>query len=311
MSSEYKHRFTVFTATYNRCEYLPALYEDLKNQTFKDFEWVVVNDGSSDDTDAVMSELINRRELDIVYASMTRNGGKHQAWRKGLETFGGRYVITADDDDPVLPTMLEIHSKAWEKLEQEPAYDDFWEVRTRCRKDTGELIGPELPSPFFDSDYIEVSIKLRKGCEMQGSRKVEALREVAGIPSFIYEDKCSNFSECIRWIRAAKKYKTRFIPAVTRIYKPNLDGLVNTGGSVRGAWNSFVQGGYMLLENRDLLLKYNLGKYFFNCALVGMMAARCGGKISAFRLHPVDNFLSQSAKILFKLYYTFRNIHFH
>jgi len=44
------YRFTVFTPTYNRAHTLPRVYESLKHQTFRDFEWLIVDDGSTDNT---------------------------------------------------------------------------------------------------------------------------------------------------------------------------------------------------------------------------------------------------------------------
>ena len=49
----YKYKFTIFTPTYNREYTLPRLYSDLKKQTYKDFEWLIVDDGSTDNTEAV------------------------------------------------------------------------------------------------------------------------------------------------------------------------------------------------------------------------------------------------------------------
>ena len=62
-----EYRFSVFTSTYNRASLLKNVYNDLLNQTFKDFEWVVVNDGSSDETDSVIKGFIAERKIPILY----------------------------------------------------------------------------------------------------------------------------------------------------------------------------------------------------------------------------------------------------
>jgi glycosyltransferase involved in cell wall biosynthesis len=66
---EYQYRFSVFTATHNRSHLLRNVYEDLLNQSFNDFEWVVVNDGSTDDTDAAMQSILKDNKLNIQYIS--------------------------------------------------------------------------------------------------------------------------------------------------------------------------------------------------------------------------------------------------
>ncbi|MCM1081776.1 MAG: glycosyltransferase family 2 protein [Muribaculum sp.] len=242
-SESYSHRFSVFTATYNRGKKLLNLYNDLLNQTYKDFEWVVVNDGSNDDTTAIMQDILAQNKLDINYVVLPKNGGKHMAWREGLKHFKGRYVISADDDDPFLPDALSIHNKYWTELEKQSDYDEFWEVRTRCVDSKGNLIGKPLPKPYLDSDYIKVNVIMKNKAEMVGSRKIEILRNEASVPTFLFEDKSSNFPEIIRWIRAARKYNTRFVPDITRIFEPNPCGLTNRDKSKRSLYNGFIGGG--------------------------------------------------------------------
>ena len=69
-------RITVFTPTYNRAYALPHLYETLQEQTFRDFEWLIVDDGSSDNTEELIQSWINDARLPIRYIK-TPNGGKH------------------------------------------------------------------------------------------------------------------------------------------------------------------------------------------------------------------------------------------
>lgn len=128
------------------------------------------------------------------------------------------------------------------------------------------MVGEELPKPYFDSDYNEVTFKLKKGCEMVGCRKLEVLRTVAAVPEeFLFDDKCSNFPEGIRWSRAARKYKTRFVPDITRTYIIGHDSLCvtikGTKRSPKKNYNSLVTALYTLNEQRDLMCKFEYSKY--------------------------------------------------
>lgn len=266
--NKYKYRFSVFTATMNRASMLWRLYQELKMQTYKDFEWVIVNDGSSDNTDEVVKEIIEERIIDIQYVNK-KNGGKHTAWKVAIPMFKGRYILTADDDDPVTNNMLEVFDYHWTILEQSQFYNDFWEVRTRCKRADGTLVGQKLPSPVFDSDYNTMSYKLKVFCEMVGCRKVEVLRNEACIPdSFKFMECASNFDEAIRWSRAARKYKTRFVSDITRIYNDTPNSLSANAltrclkGEKRIIANKMVEFYYTLLERSDLLLKYDKKRYF-------------------------------------------------
>lgn len=267
---KYQFRFSVFTATRNRAGMLYQLYQDLKAQTYKDFEWVVVNDGSCDNTDEVIKSIQKEDVLHIQYVSLIGEG-KHSAWRAATPLFRGRYVVTADDDDHITTDMLTVFDKHWKRLEQSSEYDVFWEVRSRCKKNDGSLVGKALPSKEYDSDYNTISYKMKVYCEMVGCRKVEVLRNEASVPEYFpFMKDASNFAEVIRWSRAARKYKTRFVSDVTRTYCETPESLSSNAfnrcmsGDKKIITNKMVEFYYVLLEQKDLLLKYDKRRYIKN-----------------------------------------------
>lgn len=262
---KYKYRFSLFTATHNRASKLKTLYDNILAQNFEGtFEWIIVSDGSTDNTDAVVSQFIGDEKIVIKYISQ-KWGGKHCAWRTASPLFEGQYVLTLDDDDPIPQDMLEIFDRHWKQLEKLPNYDAFWEIRGRCVDQNGRLVGKPLPSPYFDSDYNSMYYKYGNPCEMDGCRKVEILQTLGAVPdTFVYEEYCSNFSENIRWSRVARKYKTRFIPEITRCYLIGTDSysfVKNKKRSTLQLFNDYVASLYMINEQRDLLLHYNSVKY--------------------------------------------------
>lgn len=88
---------TIFTPTYNRAATLPRVYQSLLNQSNYDFEWLIIDDGSSDDTESVVKGFDQSR-FDIVYHKQT-NGGKHRAYNCALEMARGAYFFCLDSDD--------------------------------------------------------------------------------------------------------------------------------------------------------------------------------------------------------------------
>lgn len=268
----YKYRFSIFTATYNRCDLLKQRYLELLNLDYKDFEWIIVSDGSTDDTAEVVKSFINESRIPIKFVDK-ENGGKHTAWIAATPLFDGRYVLTADDDDVILQNTLSIFNRYWLELEKSPNYHKFWEVRSRCLRNDGTLVGKPLPKPYFDSDYNEINYLYKNNCEMNGCRKVEVLKQDAAVPtSFIFHDKVSNFPEDIRWSRAAKKYKTRFIPDITRVYLLTENSLCSSNSGkkrdLRKTYNTIVGSYYALIEQRDLMYKYNKKTYIKNIAIL-------------------------------------------
>ena len=266
----YKYRFSIFTATYNRCNLLYGRYKELLNQDFKDFEWVIVSDGSVDDTAKVIESFIKENKIPIQFINK-ENGGKHTAWKVATDVFQGRYIICADDDYEILPSMLSVFNKYWSDLEKDSQYEEFWEIRARCSRENSSLIGGVLPIPFFDSDYNEINYVYKNHCEMVGCRKVEVLRNEAAVPdNFIFQDKVSNYQEGLRWSQAARKYKTRFVPDIVRIYLTTENSLTNPSKnrSARHVYNTLVSSYFALKEQRDLMYKYDKKKYFFNIAIL-------------------------------------------
>ena len=93
---------TVFTPTYNRGYLLPRLFSSLRNQSFKDIEWLIVDDGSTDNTHDVVMAFIEENIIPIRYV-FKRNGGKHQAINEGVKHAKGELFFIVDSDD-MLPT---------------------------------------------------------------------------------------------------------------------------------------------------------------------------------------------------------------
>lgn len=89
---------TVFTPTYNRANTITRLFESLKRQSFKDFEWLIVDDGSTDDTAEIVKTFDSDGEFDIRYIRK-ENGGKHTAYNIGLEEAKGILFFNVDSDD--------------------------------------------------------------------------------------------------------------------------------------------------------------------------------------------------------------------
>lgn len=98
-------RLTVFTPTYNRKELLARAYESLKRQSVRDFEWLIVDDGSTDDTGDVVKKWMDEGSIPIRYI-YRENGGKMRAHNTGVENCETDLFVCLDSDDYLTDTAV-------------------------------------------------------------------------------------------------------------------------------------------------------------------------------------------------------------
>lgn len=104
-------RFTVFTPSYNRADLLPRLYHSLLAQTCFDFEWLIVDDGSADDTPQVVNAFTGEGHFPVRYLRK-ENGGKHTAHNLALQEARGDWFWCVDSDDLLAPSAIADLSEA-------------------------------------------------------------------------------------------------------------------------------------------------------------------------------------------------------
>lgn len=97
---------TILTPSYNRGHLLQRLYESLVAQTYKQFKWMVVDDGSEDDTESLIHEYKSKEMINIKYIRKN-NGGKHTALNFAIPLIDTKYTFILDSDDYILPNAVE------------------------------------------------------------------------------------------------------------------------------------------------------------------------------------------------------------
>lgn len=110
---------TIFTPTYNRAYILPRLYESLLKQTNKEFEWIIIDDGSTDNTKDLANIWINENKINIKYF-FQENQGKPIAHNVGIEKSSGEIVTCVDSDDYLTEEAVEIILKKWNQVKETP-----------------------------------------------------------------------------------------------------------------------------------------------------------------------------------------------
>lgn len=96
---------SIITPTFNRAHTLPRLFQSLQAQVDKRFEWIVVDDGSTDDTASLLNEFQNKKSCSMTILSQ-KNSGKHVAINKGVRAAQGEWVVILDSDDALTPDAV-------------------------------------------------------------------------------------------------------------------------------------------------------------------------------------------------------------
>ena len=208
----YEHLFTVFTPTYNRADTLRRVYDSLAAQTFRDFEWLICDDGSTDGTGQLVDDWMQTAPFPIRYFRQ-ENQGKHVAYNQGVARARGELFLTLDSDDACVPRALERFKTLWESI---PAPDRtrFSAVTALCVDQHGHLVGDRFPFDPTDSDSLEIRYRFKVKGEKWGFQRTDVLREFP----FPVMDGVRHVPPSVVWSAIARRYKTRYVNEVLRIY---------------------------------------------------------------------------------------------
>lgn len=103
-----KYRFTLFTPCYNSAPFIDRIKASVEKQTFRDFEWIVVNDNSSDNTLELLEEYIKTVDFPVKLINNKTNMMLAVNYNLAVEQTEGEYFVTLDHDDEYSPRYLEI-----------------------------------------------------------------------------------------------------------------------------------------------------------------------------------------------------------
>ena len=132
---------TIFTPTYNRAYVLGKCYESLKRQTVKDFIWLIVDDGSSDNTKELVSSWIEEKILEIKYIYQ-ENQGMHGAHNTAYENIDTELNVCIDSDDFMPDNSVELIVDFWSKY----GSNRYSGIVSLDNDDKGNIIGTKLPN---------------------------------------------------------------------------------------------------------------------------------------------------------------------
>jgi len=220
----FDYKITVFTPTYNRAYILENLYRSLQRQLFRDFEWVIVDDGSSDGTAALVSAWQAEENFFPIRYFYRENGGKCRGINFALKKARGELFFTVDSDDYLTGDALEKVAR-WEA--ELPKNGNF------CGMVANRGDAPDhTPNTLFDGAYFDGNAFDLYG-KIDGERALVFYTEIHRrylYPEFPGE---KFMTEAVTWNRMAHDgYRIRFFNDIIWIWEYKPDGLTKKGYSL-------------------------------------------------------------------------------
>lgn len=157
-----KEFLTIFTPTYNRGNLLNNVYVSLSNQTCLEFEWLILDDGSTDDTEKIVKSF-STQKFNIRYQKQ-KNGGKHRAINNAVKIAYGQYFLILDSDDSLVSDAVEKIKKFCNQIECLDEYEKFAGIAGERISKSGKLLCGEGSNKF----YIDATNLQRKKYHLGG-----------------------------------------------------------------------------------------------------------------------------------------------
>ena len=169
--SSLQEGITVFTPTYNRAKTLVRLYNSLLRQSADAFEWLIVDDGSTDDTKKVIDGFIEQNKIDVRYIHKN-NGGKHTAVNVGMQNAKREYFMCVDSDDFLTDDAIETLMECINKLHP----DGIIAYKSELGKNG--ILGKEFPENIEYTTLFHLTNNLSCGGERTLVHKTVYLRNI-------------------------------------------------------------------------------------------------------------------------------------
>lgn len=216
---------TIITPTYNRMDLLPRLYESLLKQSDQDFEWLVIDDGSTDNTEQLMRQYCQENRIRISYERQ-ENAGKHTALNRGIARIRSELTFIVDSDDYLPQDAVDIILSCHRKYKNTEGLCGYSFLR--CHQD-GRVNTAYFPEDKKISTYLETRINGNIGGDKAEVFYTEILKQY---PFPVYEGE-KYMPEDAVWMQMSGPYQMVHINKNVYICDYLEGGLTDTGRKMK------------------------------------------------------------------------------
>lgn len=209
-------KITIVTPTYNRAHTLPRVYESLKKQSFKDFKWIIMDDGSTDNTKDIIQQFQAENLFPIEYF-YNENAKKFYTTFKGIEKVKSPFFTILDSDDAYVENGLEVMYNEISKLPKE----EYISATFNSITPEGELVGTLFPENLSGS-----ILEMRYKYKIRGDKHTIFFTEkyLKYLKNFDYSEYKGKYApqKIFFNIYDGKGEKSKFVNQFSRIYYQDL-----------------------------------------------------------------------------------------
>jgi glycosyltransferase involved in cell wall biosynthesis len=236
---DYKYRFTVFTPVFNCEKTIRRVHESLLKQTYTNFEWLIINDASTDKSHEIILNIIEDSPLRIRYINNKENKHKMSCFIQSIGISEGEFLLPLDGDDECNPNALEVFNREYNNIEH-PLKSKVAAITVGCKDQYGNKIGQDFPNSPFYCNTFEARIRKQIVGEKWGFTKTDVLRNIKVNPKML---EIGYVPESIIWDVVADNFITKCLNVNLRIYHVGREGsIMNTPITAKNALGTVLNG---------------------------------------------------------------------
>lgn len=211
------YTFTVFTPTRNRASLLPHVYASLIAQSFRDFEWLVIDNDSADETPQLMAGWQQEDRIPITYIRHA-DRGLHVSFNRAVHEAAGSLFVNLDSDDRCQPHALERLLFHWNSIPVGHRCE-YAGVTGLCIDQNGRLVGSPFPSAVLDSTPLEITYRHSVRGEKWGCIRTDLLRQHLHP---VAEGYVGSMPSSLVWNAIGRTHRTRYVNETLHIFTSDL-----------------------------------------------------------------------------------------
>ena len=245
LDNEKKYKFSICTPCFNSSKTIELVYQSIKELTYKNFEWIIVNDFSTDNTADIIMDIINKSDVDISFYNLDENKMATYCYNLAVKNSHSEFLILLDHDDRIVSNAFERFLYYWDGV-SDSNKENLAGMIANCDDENGNLVGTLFP----DSPYINGFFELIFDDRVRGEKFFCYKTDIMKRNNFPLEDRYVPEST-VMWNISAL-YQTLFFNESLRIYtKPQ------AGNSNLSFLNSFEYSKGFRYKFLELLNKHS------------------------------------------------------